>query len=460
MKRLLFILLLMPLFVQAQTVIYTGSTTQTTVQKGGYGADRVFVTPLLDTGTINGLFPTLRDTGRITVNNGSLYFHDGVSWVSTAASSFDTTSIYQALADSTSDIRDALADTAALKQNYTDTLTYDATLSDLRDTARLKQNYTDTNTYDQTIYNSSQTDWKIGGNTTTADRSIGILSLHNLRFLSQGVECARFDVIPLGGGQTSNFYVQIPGSNRRVLISTIDLSMRGCIDGTIDSRYRWIIGAGNPANASGGVISFAAGAVSPLVTGMGIGMSNDLVFFTASAGRASFTSTGGFNLSGKLISYAGSTPLNGQIPIGDALGGVWTMGTITAGSNMSVVNGSASITISADTTNGVTKLATQGDITRALAAYDTTVTTASDITLSTKGWYSYSGTIGVWTLPVVSGNIDKKYIIKNRGSSTLTINSNAGGNDIYETIPVNTLVLPPGGSCTIWNDGTYYSMKN
>lgn len=366
MKRLLFILLLLPLFVQGQTVIYTGSVTQTTVQKGGYGADRVFVAPLLDTGTINGLFPSLRDTGRITVNNGTLYFHDGVSWVSASASSFDTTGIYQALADSVA-LRVRYTDTAAMllpygtaindRVKYTDT---SAMLLPYATAINARAKYSDTATIFQTLYNSSQTDWKVGGNTTTADRSIGILNAHNLRFLSQGVECARFEVNPSGGSQTSNLYIQIPGNNRRVLVSSVDVTMRGCIDGTIDSRYRWIIGANNPANASGGVISFAAGAVSPLITGVGIGMSNDLVFFTASAGRASFTSAGGFNLSGKIVAYNNTAPANGQIPIGDALGGVWTMNTITAGSNISVTNGSASITIATSATPTFTGVTISG----------------------------------------------------------------------------------------------------
>lgn len=61
-----------------------------------------------------------------------------------------------------------------------------------------------------------------------------------------------------------------------------------------------------------------------------------------------------------------SVASNGKILIGN--GTDYTVANITQGINTIITNGSGTITIDADTSNGATKLATQGDITRATAA--------------------------------------------------------------------------------------------
>lgn len=72
--------------------------------------------------------------------------------------------------------------------------------------------------------------------------------------------------------------------------------------------------------------------------------------------------------------------------------------------------------------------------------------------------YVFSGTTATLTLPVVSGNANVKFVIKNRGSGNLTINSNAGGNDIYDTSAVNTLTVAAGAYLEIVCDGTYFNV--
>jgi hypothetical protein len=75
------------------------------------------------------------------------------------------------------------------------------------------------------------------------------------------------------------------------------------------------------------------------------------------------------------------------------------------------------------------------------------------LTLS-SGFYVFNGTTATWTLPATASN-GTVYWIKNRGSGNLTINSNAGGNDIYTTSAVNTLVLAPGEAVTLHDDGVF-----
>src|SRR5690606_22133799 len=70
--------------------------------------------------------------------------------------------------------------------------------------------------------------------------------------------------------------------------------------------------------------------------------------------------------------------------------------------------------------------------------------------------YVFSGTTTTWTLPVISGNTAVVFFIKNRGSGSITLNSNAGGNDIYDTSAVNTISIAAGAARRIWNDGTYW----
>src|SRR5690606_14855748 len=87
---------------------------------------------------------------------------------------------------------------------------------------------------------------------------------------------------------------------------------------------------------------------------------NAFAFATNSTIRASFNATGGFSLFHKWVAYNNAAPGNGEIPMGDALGGVWTMNTITAGSNISVTNGSASITIATSATPTFTGVTISG----------------------------------------------------------------------------------------------------
>lgn len=85
MRYLLVLLLLLPFSVFGQTFIPTGSVTQGTYQRGGYGADSVLSIPVGDTIP---RFTSYRNIGRVMVNktDSGLYYHDGAAWVKVSLS--------------------------------------------------------------------------------------------------------------------------------------------------------------------------------------------------------------------------------------------------------------------------------------------------------------------------------------------------------------------------------------
>lgn len=90
-----------------------------------------------------------------------------------------------------------------------------------------------------------------------------------------------------------------------------------------------------------------------------------------------------------------------------------------------------------------------------------TVSGSGTLTLdNTAANWVFSGTTSTWTLPVVTGHTGWIYFIKNRGSGSITLNSNAGGNDLYNTSAVNTITITAGQCVTLVDDGTYWLVRN
>lgn len=73
--------------------------------------------------------------------------------------------------------------------------------------------------------------------------------------------------------------------------------------------------------------------------------------------------------------------------------------------------------------------------------------------------YIFSGSTTTWTLPTLAGNTNHRFFIKNRGSGNITLNSNAGGSDIYNTGAVTTLAITPGAAFMVFNDGTFWNIE-
>lgn len=141
-----------------------------------------------------------------------------------------------------------------------------------------------------------------------------------------------------------------------------------------------------------------------------------------------------------------------------------TANTVTITPSSGTVDGQASITvldggsIYFDGTNYTS--INQGSVKGRQGFYRTTVSSAGTLNLTSAfNHYVFSGTTTTWTLPTLTGNTDVVFFIKNRGSGNITLNSNAGGNDIYDTAPVNTITIAPGEARIVWGDGTYFDIE-
>jgi len=89
-----------------------------------------------------------------------------------------------------------------------------------------------------------------------------------------------------------------------------------------------------------------------------------------------------------------------------------------------------------------------------------TIISASTYTMSvTASNLVFTGTNSTWTLPPVSGNTGYFFFIKSKGSGTITLNSNAGGNDIYGSSAVSTFAINAGTAYTLINDGTTWDIQ-
>lgn len=92
-----------------------------------------------------------------------------------------------------------------------------------------------------------------------------------------------------------------------------------------------------------------------------------------------------------------------------------------------------------------------------------TVSGAGTLSLTaTNGarYYVFNGTSTTWTLPTVASSTGGLYIIKNRGSGTITLNTNGGGNEIYDTSAANTISVTAGSYLILLNDGTFFNVIN
>lgn len=87
--------------------------------------------------------------------------------------------------------------------------------------------------------------------------------------------------------------------------------------------------------------------------------------------------------------------------------------------------------------------------------------TSANITLAYGNDYAFTLTgAGTWTLPAINAGVKWRFnriFVKNRSSANLTINSAAGGNDIYTTSAVASVVLTPGQSASFISDGIFFN---
>lgn len=129
--------------------------------------------------------------------------------------------------------------------------------------------------------------------------------------------------------------------------------------------------------------------------------------------------------------------------------------TATAGAEVSEIS---MIGVNNSATNTVLKIGGDGALTTYGKRIMSVVTSgAGTLTLGNSENYVFTGTTTTWTLPAVSGTSGVIYYIKNRGVGAITLNANAGANEIFDLAAVNTISVDSGGSVILISDGTYFN---
>lgn len=150
-------------------------------------------------------------------------------------------------------------------------------------------------------------------------------------------------------------------------------------------------------------------------------------------------------------------------------GGLNLTGTGTFGSGVIITGGALNVSAEIDYnsppayTTGLFKQIVYNVNTQRLEIINNPVATGSgSISLAYGGDYAFNGTTATYTLPAVSVQFIGRYneiTIANMGSGTITVNSNAGGNDIYTTLAVATDSVLPGQTVTYLPFGTIFKRK-
>lgn len=95
---------------------------------------------------------------------------------------------------------------------------------------------------------------------------------------------------------------------------------------------------------------------------------------------------------------------------------------------------------------------------------DTILSSAPTLLLTNTSkvmYYTYTGsTPATWTLPTLIGNSKLRIVMYNTGTGIVTVNTNTGGNDIYDSgALVNTTSLNPGTRVEVFNNSEIYIMS-
>lgn len=100
---------------------------------------------------------------------------------------------------------------------------------------------------------------------------------------------------------------------------------------------------------------------------------------------------------------------------------------------------------------------TAATVTPAKLSYTSTRSSAGTLTVAYGNDYTFTGTTSTWTLPAIAAGTTGRQnaiFIKNAGSGTITLNTNASANVLYYTSLTNTLSVLAGESYIITPDGT------
>lgn len=175
---------------------------------------------------------------------------------------------------------------------------------------------------------------------------------------------------------------------------------------------------------------------------------------TGNSNTAAGYGAGGTNTTGSNNTYVGSSAGNGiTTGSGNTILGATPVALAAAlTNNVRITDGVGGLAFSRDA-SGNSRIAVQ-------ALQVVNVSAAGTLSLTNDySDYVFSGTTATWTLPPIMGYTNVKYFIKNRGTGNITVNSNAGGNDIYTTAAVNTFTIAPGAAYILMCDGTYWDVE-
>ncbi len=99
-----------------------------------------------------------------------------------------------------------------------------------------------------------------------------------------------------------------------------------------------------------------------------------------------------------------------------------------------------------------------------LEIIENTVSAAATLDISITsvlGYFTFTGTTTIWTAPAIAGNEKKRIVIINQGTGDITLNSNLGANDFWESgVLMNAITIVPGSSVSIYNNGINWSILN
>lgn len=90
----------------------------------------------------------------------------------------------------------------------------------------------------------------------------------------------------------------------------------------------------------------------------------------------------------------------------------------------------------------------------------TTISSASTLSINPpqqNSYFTFNGTTSTWTLGTLSSTSNKFITLINMGSGDITLNTNAGGNDIWDGgSNVNTMIISMGTSVRLYNNSLKY----
>lgn len=164
-----------------------------------------------------------------------------------------------------------------------------------------------------------------------------------------------------GGGSTNTLYVGPDavggvGNGGRLIVGKTSAPLQGRVFEAQAANSLGFVGRFSNLESGNALIQFENnGTTTPPVIGSN---DNNLVLETRATGGQIFLevdnslasvileSNRNMRMIGKLSYYDDTVPADGQLLIGDAAAGVWDAATLTAGSNITITNGSGSIEIS------------------------------------------------------------------------------------------------------------------